>query len=66
MDWLHGGAESLLTVTNLLLVVGLRRGIREAEAANKAAAGGGAGGADAAAGDAEGTAAAAAKGRASR
>jgi hypothetical protein len=35
VDWLHGGAESLLTVTNLLLVVGLRRAIRDAEAAKK-------------------------------
>ena len=26
VDWLHGGAESLLTVTNLLLVVGLLLG----------------------------------------
>jgi hypothetical protein len=28
---LHGGAESLLTVTNLLIVLGLRKGIREAQ-----------------------------------
>jgi hypothetical protein len=33
VDWLHGGAESLLTVTNLLLVVGLRRAVRDAERA---------------------------------
>lgn len=32
VDWLHGGAESLLTVTNLLLVIGLRRAVRDAEA----------------------------------
>ena len=34
VDWLHGSAESLLTVTNLLVVLGLRRGIRDAEEAN--------------------------------
>ncbi|KAL6759061.1 hypothetical protein V8C86DRAFT_2583977 [Haematococcus lacustris] len=33
VDWLHGCAESLLTVTNLLIVLGFRQGIREAEAA---------------------------------
>ncbi|KIY92784.1 hypothetical protein MNEG_15179 [Monoraphidium neglectum] len=33
VDWLHGSAESLLTITNLLLVLGLRQAIREAEAA---------------------------------
>ncbi|KXZ56084.1 hypothetical protein GPECTOR_2g966 [Gonium pectorale] len=38
VDWLHGAAESLLTVTNLLVVLGLRQGIREAEAAKKAEA----------------------------
>jgi len=32
VDWLHGAAESLLTVSNLLVVLGLRQGIREAEA----------------------------------
>ncbi|CAD7697052.1 unnamed protein product [Ostreobium quekettii] len=32
VDWLHGGAESLLTITNLLIVWGLRQGIRDAEA----------------------------------
>lgn len=36
VDWLHGAAESLLTVTNLLVVLGLRQGIREAEVAKKA------------------------------
>ncbi|PNW80066.1 hypothetical protein CHLRE_08g376450v5 [Chlamydomonas reinhardtii] len=36
VDWLHGAAESLLTVTNLFVVLGLRQGIREAEAAKKA------------------------------
>lgn len=29
VDWLHGGAESLLTVTNLLIVLGLREGLRK-------------------------------------
>jgi len=27
VDWLHGGAESFLTVTNILLVLGLRSGL---------------------------------------
>ena len=42
VDWLHGTAESLLTVTNLFIVLGLRDAIRKAEAANadKAAAAG--------------------------
>jgi len=31
VDWLHGGAESLLTLTNLFIVLGLREGIRKAE-----------------------------------
>ena len=31
VDWLHGSAESFLFFTNLLIVVALRRGIREAE-----------------------------------
>jgi hypothetical protein len=30
VDWLHGSAESLLTITNLLIVLGLRQGIRDA------------------------------------
>ncbi len=30
VDWLHGTAESLLTVTNVLIVLGLRRAFREA------------------------------------
>ncbi|EFJ45959.1 hypothetical protein VOLCADRAFT_121129 [Volvox carteri f. nagariensis] len=34
VDWLHGAAESLLTITNLFIVLGLRQGIREAEANN--------------------------------
>lgn len=29
MDWLHGGAESLLTLTNLFIVMGLREGLRK-------------------------------------
>lgn len=29
VDWLHGSAESLLTITNLLIVLGLRQAIRE-------------------------------------
>ena len=35
VDWLHGGAESLLTLTNLFVVLGLRQALREAEAAGK-------------------------------
>ncbi|KAI4326836.1 hypothetical protein L6164_019366 [Bauhinia variegata] len=31
VDWLHGGAESLLTLTNLFIVLGLREGLRKAE-----------------------------------
>ncbi len=34
---LHGSAESLLTVTNLLVVLGLRQGIREEEKKQEAA-----------------------------
>jgi hypothetical protein len=34
VDWLHGGAESMLTLTNLFLVVGLRQAIREVEGRN--------------------------------
>jgi len=32
VDWLHGPAESLLTMTNLLIVVGMREGLRERRA----------------------------------
>ena len=39
VDWLHGGAESLLTLTNLFIVLGLRAEIRRVEAENAAAAG---------------------------
>lgn len=31
VDVIHGGAESLLTLTNLMIVIGLRRALREAE-----------------------------------
>ena len=31
VDWLHGGAESMLTLTNLFIVLGLRQGIRQAQ-----------------------------------
>jgi hypothetical protein len=27
VDWLHGGAESFLTITNILLVIGLKSGL---------------------------------------
>ena len=30
VDWLHGGAESFLTLTNLFIVLGLREGLRKA------------------------------------
>jgi hypothetical protein len=33
VDYLHGTAEFLLTLTNLFIVIGLRKAIREAEAA---------------------------------
>lgn len=29
VDWLHGGAESLLTVTNILIVLGLRQKLQQ-------------------------------------
>lgn len=29
VDWLHGGAESLLTLTNLFIVLGLRNALRK-------------------------------------
>uniref|UniRef100_A0A804Q6B4 DUF3593 domain-containing protein n=1 Tax=Zea mays TaxID=4577 RepID=A0A804Q6B4_MAIZE len=31
VDWLHGGAESLLTLTNLFIVLGLRGALRKLE-----------------------------------
>lgn len=33
VDWLHGSAESLLSLTNLLIVLGFREGIRSRAAA---------------------------------
>ncbi|KAL4452277.1 hypothetical protein ABPG75_007939 [Micractinium tetrahymenae] len=38
VDYLHGSAEFLLTLTNLFIVLGLRDAIRKAEAANAAEA----------------------------
>lgn len=35
VDWLHGGAESLLTLTNLFIVMGLREALRKAKDAQK-------------------------------
>ncbi|KAJ8768541.1 hypothetical protein K2173_022647 [Erythroxylum novogranatense] len=35
VDWLHGGAESLLTLTNLFVVLGLRQGLRTKTDAEK-------------------------------
>lgn len=45
VDWLHGGAELLLTFTNLFIVLGTRGAIRKAktEQAEQAAAAAGAG-----------------------
>lgn len=31
VDWLHGGAESLLTLTNLFIVLGLRQALRSSK-----------------------------------
>ena len=31
VDWLHGGAESLLTLTNIFIVLGLREALRKAK-----------------------------------
>lgn len=31
IDWLHGSAESLLTLTNLFIVLGLRGALRKLE-----------------------------------
>ncbi|GJP44627.1 hypothetical protein CLOM_g3997, partial [Closterium sp. NIES-68] len=36
VDYLHGSAESLLTVTNLLIVFGLRKALRDEEASEGA------------------------------
>jgi Protein of unknown function (DUF3593) len=38
VDYLHGSAEFLLTLTNLFIVMGLRKAIREAETRNANAA----------------------------
>lgn len=38
IDWLHGGAESLLTITNLLIVLGFRNAIQGYEAEKKVVA----------------------------
>ncbi|KAK9275969.1 hypothetical protein L1049_023245 [Liquidambar formosana] len=35
VDWLHGGAESLLTLTNLFIVIGLREALRKAKDAKE-------------------------------
>lgn len=35
VDWLHGGAESLLTLTNLLIVLGLREALRKLKDGSK-------------------------------
>lgn len=35
VDWLHGGAESLLTLTNLFVVLGLREALRKIKEAKK-------------------------------
>ncbi|XP_038993578.1 uncharacterized protein LOC120117364 isoform X2 [Hibiscus syriacus] len=35
VDWLHGGAESLLTITNLFIVLGLRQAVRKTEDARE-------------------------------
>jgi hypothetical protein len=38
VDYLHGSAEFLLTLTNLFIVLGLRKAIREAESENSSKA----------------------------
>ncbi|KAL5727077.1 hypothetical protein ACHQM5_000309 [Ranunculus cassubicifolius] len=35
VDWLHGGAELLLTLTNFFIVMGLREALRKAKLANE-------------------------------
>ncbi|GFP86710.1 hypothetical protein PHJA_000814800 [Phtheirospermum japonicum] len=37
VDWLHGGAESLLTLTNIFIVLGLRNALRKSEDENEIA-----------------------------
>lgn len=34
VDWLHGGAESLLTLTNIFIVLGLREALKKARDEN--------------------------------
>ena len=38
VDWLHGGAESLLTLTNLFIVFGLRNALQKSSEAKDDAA----------------------------
>ena len=35
VDWLHGGAESLLTLSNLFVVLGLRQALRKLKNADE-------------------------------
>ncbi|CAI0408654.1 unnamed protein product [Linum tenue] len=35
VDWLHGGAESLLTLTNIFIVLGLRQALRKGSESDK-------------------------------
>ncbi|CAL1386480.1 unnamed protein product [Linum trigynum] len=35
VDWLHGGAESLLTLTNIFIVLGLRQALRNGKESEK-------------------------------
>jgi Protein of unknown function (DUF3593) len=35
VDWLHGGAESLLTLTNLIIVLGMREALRKLKNGSK-------------------------------
>ncbi|CAL1373557.1 unnamed protein product [Linum trigynum] len=35
VDWLHGGAESLLTLTNIFIVLGLRQALRKGNESDK-------------------------------
>lgn len=39
VDYLHGSAEFLLTLTNLFIVLGLRQGIRQVEEGNRSTVG---------------------------
>eukprot|EP00899_Mesostigma_viride_P012277 jgi/Mesvir1/2104/Mv16635-RA.1 len=75
VDWLHGAAESFLTITNLLIVIGLQRALDRAKGANPLTSAGGlnqsaatgaesAGGSGATAAAIDGTASRAGEGRA--